>query len=90
MLEIVLILTIIFIIIASVYLLINMFPSISKKKMKDKRIMVKVVYVSKDNARPTYRFFSATDDLSTCVMYALCYAKRHHLQIKSMELLTTK
>ena len=63
----------------------------SKKKIKDKRIKLKVVFIRKHDATETTftRIFSY-DTLTDCVMHALEHCKTYSCQIKSMEQLTTE
>ena len=76
---------------ALVGVLIDLLFSKPKKKMKDKRIRIKVVFVRKHDASETTfaQIFFATD-LTQCVFDALHYTKLSHCKIKSMELLTTE
>ena len=63
-----------------------------KKKMKNKRIRLRVVFVKiTENTQTEFaQIFSATDDLSTCVQRALLFAKRNNCRVKSMNMLTTE
>ena len=63
----------------------------SKKKTKDKRIKLKVVFVRKHDAtKTTFTQIFSYGTLTDCVMHALEYCKTHSCQIKSMEQLTTE
>lgn len=63
-----------------------------KKKIEDKRIEIRVVYVdNKDKDKHLYtQNFRTTLDLTLCVSRILAYAKEHNLSIKSITQLTTE
>lgn len=65
---------------------------IKKKKMKDKRNKLRVVFIRNDNTHniPIVKDFYSDNDLSDCVCATLCYAKAYNSRIKSMTVLTTE
>lgn len=63
----------------------------SKKKTKDKRIKLKVVFIRKHDAtKTTFTRIFSYDTLTDCVMRALEHCKTYSCQIRSMEQLTTE
>ena len=63
----------------------------SKKKISNNRIRLNVVFLKINGTleTTTARIFE-DKNLCLCVQHALCFAKRHSCQIKSMTQLTTK
>ena len=63
----------------------------SKKKIKDKRIKIKVQFISKDEPKPRVysQTFSSTD-FTQCMKNIFRYAKIYKCCVESMTLLTTE
>ena len=73
----------------TIEIIVSFISKIKKKKMKDKRIKLRVVYVTNADTH-TVKQFNSDNDLSDCVCAALSYAKAYRCKIKSMNTLTTE